>query len=227
MVYTLPPLPYAYDALEPHIDAETMRLHHDTHHAADVATLNAALAGHPDLATSSVEELIADLDRVPSDVRAAVRDNGGGHANHSFLWATMTPCPIAGPRHAEPTGVLAADIAGAFGSLAAFRGRLTAAALGRFGSGWAWLSLDGSGALRVESTANQDSPLMEGRIPVVGVDVWEHAYYLRYQYRRADYLAAWWRVVDWAEVAARYEAARDLMDWPALAARYEYEEAMG
>ena len=221
MAYTLPPLPYAYNALEPHIDAETMRLHHDRHHAAYVDTLNVALADHPDLVAMPVEELIAHRDRVPAGIRAAVRDNGGGHANHSFFWTTMTPHPIAAPRHAEPTGVLAAEIARAFGSLDALRVRLTAAALGRVGSGWAWLSLDGSGALRVESTANQDSPLMEGRIPVVGVDVWEHAYYLCYRNRRADYLAAWWRVVDWAKVATRYEAARDGMDWPTLAARYE------
>ncbi len=221
MAYILPPLPYAYDALEPYIDAETMRLRHDTYHATYVANLNAALAGYPDLATWSVEGLVGHLDRIPSDIRAVVRDSGGGHANYSFFWATTTPNRRAWPERAESTGVLDEDIARAFGSLDAFRARLTAAALGSLGSSWTWLSLDGSGALRIESTANQDSPLMEGRIPIVGVDMWEHSYYLRYRYRRADYLAAWWQVIDWAEVATRYEIARDSMDWPALVERYE------
>lgn len=224
MPYVLPPLPYAYDALEPYIDERTMRLHHDTHHAAYVDNLNTALADHPALAELSVEGLIGDLGRVPEGIRATVRDNGGGHANHSLFRATMTPHGLAVPQHAEATGVFAEETTRVFGSLDTFQERLTAAALARSGNGWAWLSLDADGALLIESTANQDSPLMEGRVPVVGVDVWEHAYDLRYQNRRAAYLAAWWRTIDWVAVAARYEAVRDSQQWSGLAGRHESEQ---
>jgi len=208
MAYELPALPYAKDALEPYIDAQTMEIHHGKHHAAYVANVNKALAGHPDLERKPVEELIRNLSAVPAEIRGAVRNNGGGHANHSLFWK------ILGPKAGgAPGGKLADDLKAAFGSFEAFREKFEAAGLTRFGSGWAWLIVNG-GRLEVVSTANQDSPLMgrevagvEGK-PVLACDVWEHAYYLKYQNRRADYLKAFWNVVNWAEVAKYYEAAR-------------------
>jgi Fe-Mn family superoxide dismutase len=202
MAYELPPLPYDYTALEPHIDEATMHLHHDKHHATYITNVNNALQSHPNLAALSVDDLISDLGRVPDDIRVAVRNNGGGHANHTLFWQIMAP--NAG---GAPSGALAAAIDKAFGSFDGFKDQLTKAAIGRFGSGWAWLSIDSGGALRVESTANQDSPLMEGRTPVLGLDVWEHAYYLKYQNLRAKYAEAWWNTVNWPEVARRYQAA--------------------
>lgn len=199
MPHTLPPLPYAHDALEPHIDAETMRIHHGKHHAAYINNLNAALEGHDALAGKPVEALIADLASVPEQIRTAVRNNGGGHANHTLFWDLMTP---GGAR--APSGALAKAIDGAFGNFDAFKEQFAKACATRFGSGWGWLSQDGSGALRIESTANQDSPVMEGRTPLLGCDVWEHAYYLHYQNRRPDYVSAWWNVVNWDKVAARF-----------------------
>ncbi len=201
MSYTLPPLPYDYTALEPHLDEQTMRIHHDKHHAGYVNNLNAALEGQTALAGKSVEALIADLAAVPDAVRGAVRNNGGGHANHSLFWEVMTP---GGAR--APEGKLAAAIDSAFGSFDAFKEQFAKACATRFGSGWGWLSVAG-GRLQVESTPNQDSPLMEGRTPILGCDVWEHAYYLHYQNRRPDYVTAWWNVVNWTEVARRFDAA--------------------
>ena len=202
MAYELPPLPYDYNALEPYIDEQTMRIHHDKHHGTYVTNVNNALANHPDLAALPVEQLIQNLSRVPEDIRTTVRNNGGGHANHSFFWPIMAP--NAG---GQPGGALAEAINQTFGSFDAFKDQFAKAAAGRFGSGWAWLTMDGS-ALRIESTPNQDSPLMDGRTPILGLDVWEHAYYLKYQNRRADYIAAWWNVVNWPQVARNYEAAR-------------------
>ena len=199
MAYEVPPLPYDYNSLEPYIDEQTMRLHHDKHHAAYVTNVNNALANHPDLAVLSVEELIGNLSRVPEDIRTVVRNNGGGHANHTFFWQIMAP--NAG---GQPTGSLADAINQTFGSFATFKEQFGKAAAGRFGSGWAWLTVDPSGKLQIESTANQDSPLMEGRTPVLGLDVWEHAYYLKYQNRRPEYVEAWWNVVNWPEAAKRY-----------------------
>jgi Fe-Mn family superoxide dismutase len=208
MAYELPPLPYPKDALEPHIDATTMEIHHDKHHAAYVTNLNKAVAGKPDLEKKSVEELIANLSAVPDDIRGAVRNNGGGHANHSFFWKLLAP--KAG---GAPTGPLADSINAAFSSFDAFKEKIEAAAVSRFGSGWAWLIVN-NGKLEIGSTANQDSPLMgkaiagvEGK-PIFGIDVWEHAYYLKYQNRRAEYLKAIWNVVNWAEVAKNYQAAK-------------------
>ncbi len=201
MAYELPKLPYAFDALEPHIDARTMEIHHGKHHQAYVTNVNKALEGQAALSAKSVEALISDLNSVPEAVRTAVRNNGGGHANHSMFWTSMKK------GGGEPGGALSAAIAAAFGSVAGFKEKFNAAGMGRFGSGWAWLSLN-KGVLEVHSTANQDSPLMEGKTPLLGCDVWEHAYYLNYQNRRADYLAAWWNVVDWDAVAARYAAAK-------------------
>ena len=201
MSYTLPPLPYDYTALEPHLDEQTMRIHHDKHHAGYVNNLNAALEGQTALAGKSVEALIADLAAVPDAVRGAVRNNGGGHANHSLFWEVMTP---GGAR--APEGKLAAAIDSSFGSFDAFKEQFAKACATRFGSGWGWLSVAG-GRLQVESTPNQDSPLMEGRTPILGCDVWEHAYYLHYQNRRPDYVTAWWNVVNWTEVARRFDAA--------------------
>ncbi len=201
MAHSVPDLTYAFDALEPHIDARTMEIHHDKHHAAYVTNLNAALEG-TDLGDLPIEELIADLSRVPEEKRTAVRNNGGGHANHTLFWEIMGP-----GGGGAPSGELAAAIDGAFGSLDALKTQVNDAGVKRFGSGWAWLVWNGSG-LVVESTPNQDSPLMEGRTPILGIDVWEHAYYLNYQNRRPDYLAAWWNVVDWDAVSAKYEAAR-------------------
>jgi Fe-Mn family superoxide dismutase len=203
MAYELPPLPYPKDALEPFIDAQTMEIHHGKHHAAYVANVNKAIAGKPDLEKKSVEQLISNLEAVPADIRGAVRNNGGGHANHSLFWRIMAP--RAG---GAPSGNLATAIQSAFGSLDAFKEKFEAAGMGRFGSGWAWLIVNRAGQLEVVSTANQDNPLMEGNKPVFGCDVWEHAYYLKYQNRRADYLKAWWNVVNWAEMAKQYDAAK-------------------
>ena len=202
MAYELPPLPYPKDALEPHIDAQTMEIHHGKHHNAYVTNVNKALAGKPELEKKSVEELISNLKAVPDDIRNVVRNNGGGHANHSMFWKIMGP--NAG---GAPTGPLADDIKAAFGSVDAFKEKFEAAGAGRFGSGWAWLVVK-DGKLEIMSTANQDNPLMEGIKPVLGCDVWEHAYYLKYQNRRPDYLKAWWNVVNWSEVAKYYETAK-------------------
>ncbi len=202
MAHELPALPYAHDALEPHIDARTMEIHHGKHHNAYVTNLNNAIAGKPELEAKSIEELIADLDAVPEDIRGAVRNNGGGHANHSLFWTSM-----GAGKGGAPTGALGDAINSTFGSFDAFKEAFNKAGATRFGSGWAWLSLDG-GNLVVHSTPNQDSPIMEGKTPLLGCDVWEHAYYLNYQNRRPDYLAAWWNVVDWDAVAARFDAAK-------------------
>ena len=200
--YTLPDLPYPKDALEPNIDAMTMEIHHDKHHAGYVSKLNAATEGHADLESMRVEELVANLDKVPEAQRTAVRNNGGGHANHSLFWTVMKP-----GGGGSPTGDLAAAIDSAFGSYDAFKTKFEDAAKTRFGSGWAWLSVDG-GALKVESTPNQDTPLMDGRTPILGLDVWEHAYYLSYQNKRPDYASNFWNVVNWDEVARRFMAAK-------------------
>jgi Fe-Mn family superoxide dismutase len=200
MAFTLPPLPYDYKALEPHIDEQTMRIHHDKHHGTYVTNLNAALEPHADLQKKSVEELVANIDALPEAIRTPVRNNGGGHVNHTFFWEIMTP---GGSK--EPSGSLADAIGKTFGGFTQFKEQFAKACAGRFGSGWAWLTLDRSGTLAIESTANQDSPLMSGKIPVLGCDVWEHAYYLKYQNRRPDYVAAWWNVVNWSEVGKRYE----------------------
>jgi len=199
MAYTLPDLPYAFDALEPHIDARTMEIHHDRHHGTYVTNVNAALEG-TELADLPIEELLRSLDRVPEDKRGAVRNNGGGHYNHTLFWESMS-----GSGGGEPSGALASAIAAAFGSFGDFQAKLKAAGLGRFGSGWAWLVHDGSG-LAVVSTPNQDNPITDGQTPLVGVDVWEHAYYLLYQNRRPDYIDAWWNVVDWDVVGSRLAA---------------------
>jgi len=199
MAYTLPTLAYAYNALEPHIDAKTMEIHHSKHHQAYINNVNKALEGKADLASKSVEDLIANLAAVPEDIRNVVRNNGGGHANHSFFWAIIAP--NAG---GAPTGKIAAAINAEFGSFDSFKEKFAAAATTRFGSGWAWLSLTKEGKLEVSSTANQDSPIMEGKTPLLGIDVWEHAYYLNYQNRRPDYIAAFWNVVNWQEVEKRF-----------------------
>jgi Fe-Mn family superoxide dismutase len=201
MAYSLPELPYAHNALEPHIDAKTMEIHHGKHHNGYVTKVNAALEG-TDLGSKSIEDLVSDLSAVPEDKRGAVRNNGGGHANHSLFWSVISPSGGG-----EPTGALADAINAEFGSFADFKEKFAAAAATRFGSGWAWLSVDG-GKLVVESTPNQDNPLMEGRTPVLGLDVWEHAYYLNYQNRRPDYIAAFFNVVDWNAVGQRFEAAK-------------------
>jgi superoxide dismutase, Fe-Mn family len=200
MAYEVPPLPYDYAALEPHIDEQTMRLHHDKHHQAYVDKVNDALAG-TDLEGKPIEEVVADLDAVPEDKRAVVRNNGGGHLNHSLFWESMSP-----DGGGEPTGALLDAITEAFGSFEGFKEQFEAAGVGRFGSGWAWLVSDG-GALKVTSTANQDNPISDGQTPLLGNDVWEHAYYLKYQNRRPEYLKAWWSVVDWNKVAERHGAA--------------------
>lgn len=194
MAFTLPPLEYANDALEPHIDAQTMEIHHDKHHNTYVTNLNNAVQG-TEFADMDINELIANLDRVPADKQTAVRNNGGGHANHAFFWKLLTPGGSS-----QPTGELASAIDSAFGSFEEFKTQFEAAGAGRFGSGWAWLVKDGN-SVSIMSTPNQDSPVMEGKTPVVGVDVWEHAYYLKYQNRRPDYLKAFWNVVNW-DVAA-------------------------
>lgn len=198
----LPPLPYAYEALEPHIDAKTMQFHHDKHHAAYVKNLNAALDKHPELKKKSVEELLRKLDTVPEDIRKVVRNNGGGHVNHSMFWEIMKP-----KGGGEPTGEIASAINQNFGSFAAFKKQFNEAGASRFGSGWVWLVRNKNGKLEVTSTANQDSPLSEGKYPILGNDVWEHAYYLNYQNRRPDYLEAWWNVVNWEEINKRFATA--------------------
>ena len=202
MAFELPPLPYAYTALEPHIDEATMHYHHDNHHNTYVTNLNNALAKYPDLAGTSLEALLADLDAVPADIRPIVRNNGGGHWNHTFFWEIM------GPGGGEPEGALAEAINAAFGSFADFKDKFKAAGLGRFGSGWAWLVAASDGTLSIMSTPNQDNPLMEGKTAILGVDVWEHAYYLKYQFRRPAYIDAWWNVVNWAKVGDLYAAAQ-------------------
>jgi Fe-Mn family superoxide dismutase len=201
MPFTLPPLAYDYTALEPHIDEQTMRIHHDKHHAAYVNNLNAALEGESALQSLSIEQLLADLKRAPEAKRTAVRNNGGGHYNHTLFWELMTP---GGAK--APEGALATAIVGAFGSFDAFKEQFAKACTTRFGSGWGWLVRGADGKLGIESTPNQDSPIMEGKHAVLGCDVWEHAYYLKYQNRRPDYLAAWWNVVNWSHVAARFGA---------------------
>ena len=208
MAYELPPLPYSKDALEPNIDAQTMEIHHDKHHGAYVTNVNKAIAGKPELEKKSVEDLISNLDAVPADIRNVVRNNGGGHANHSMFWKLL-----AAKAGGAPSGKLSDDIKAAFGSFDAFKEKFEAAGMGRFGSGWAWLVVN-HGKLEIVSTANQDNPLMgkavsgaEGK-PILGCDVWEHAYYLKYQNRRADYLKAFWNVVNWNEVSKNYDAAR-------------------
>ena len=201
MPFELPALPYAFDALEPHIDARTMEIHHDKHHAAYVTNLNAALEG-TEWMDRPIEAVLANLEIIPEDKRAAVRNNGGGHANHTLFWEIMGP-----DGGGEPSGDLAAAITDTFGSLDDLKTQVNDAGVKRFGSGWSWLVWDGTG-LQVLSTPNQDSPVSEGSTPILGVDVWEHAYYLNYQNRRPDYLAAWWNVVDWNAVAAKFEAAR-------------------
>jgi len=199
MAHTLPPLPYAPEALEPHLDAQTMQIHHGKHHQAYVTNLNAAIEKAPELASWSIDDICRKITDVPEAVRTAVRNNGGGHWNHSLFWQLMAP-------HAggEPTGALAEAIAKGFGSFATFKEQFQAAGMGRFGSGWAWLVKGNDGALSIMSTPNQDNPLMDGKHALLGVDVWEHAYYLKYQNRRADYLGAFWNVVNWAEVAKRF-----------------------
>ncbi len=203
MSHTLPALPYAYDALEPHIDAKTMEIHHSRHHQTYVTNLNAALADLPELAALPLEALLARIDSLPAQVQGAVRNHGGGHANHSLFWQVMSP-----QGGGEPDGELAAAMERDLGGLEAFKQAFTQAALSRFGSGWAWLVVDGRGKLQVVSSANQDSPLMEVLTPILGLDVWEHAYYLKYQNKRPDYIAAFYNVIDWDEVARRYVAAR-------------------
>ena len=201
MAHVLPPLPYAPEALEPHIDAQTMQIHHGKHHQAYVTNLNAAIDKAPELGSWSLDDLNRRISDVPEAVRTAVRNNGGGHWNHSFFWSLMAP--NAG---GEPTGELGEAIAATFGSFTGFKEQLQAAGVGRFGSGWAWL-VNAGGVLSIVSTPNQDNPLMDGKQAILGVDVWEHAYYLKYQNRRADYLAAWWNVVNWPEVSKLYKHA--------------------
>ena len=202
MTYELPKLPYAYDALEPHIDQATMEFHHDKHHATYVEKTNAALEKYPELAEKSIEELVAGLNSVPEEIRTAIRNNGGGHANHSFFWEILSP-----NGGGEPTGALKEDIDATFGSFDKFKEEIETAGAGQFGSGWAWLVLN-NGKLEVTATANQDSPLTDGKTPLFGVDVWEHAYYLNYQNKRPAYLKAVWNVVNWEEVAKRYNDAK-------------------
>jgi Fe-Mn family superoxide dismutase len=202
MAYSLPSLPYAYDALEPHVDKMTMEIHHTKHHQAYINNVNKALEGHPDLANKPIDDLMRGLSSVPEAIRTAVRNNGGGHSNHTMFWTIMGP--NAG---GAPGGELAAAINGTFGSFDNFKTQFANAGATRFGSGWAWLCHD-KGKLVLESTANQDTPLSEGRTPILGLDVWEHAYYLKYQNRRPDYIAAWWNVVNWNEVAKRFAASK-------------------
>jgi len=202
MAFELPQLPYAYDALEPHIDKETMNIHHTKHHNTYVTNLNNALEGNTELLSKSVEEVIANLDAVPEAARTAVRNNGGGHANHSLFWQILSP-----NGGGEPTGAIADAINSKFGSYESFKDEFAKAATTRFGSGWAWLVVN-NGSLEVTSTPNQDSPLMEGKTPILGLDVWEHAYYLRYQNRRPEYINAFFNVINWEEVTKRYEAAK-------------------
>ncbi|WP_438431329.1 superoxide dismutase [Gorillibacterium sp. sgz500922] len=203
MAHQLPPLPYPNNALEPHFDEKTMEIHHDRHHNTYVTNLNAALESAPELQNKSVEELIADLDAVPEGIRTAVRNNGGGHANHSFFWQILSP-----NGGGEPTGPIAQAIESELGGFAKFKEDFTKAATTRFGSGWAWLVVDKDGKLSVTSTPNQDSPLSEGKTPILGLDVWEHAYYLKYQNKRPDYIGAFWNLINWDEVNKRYAAAK-------------------
>ena len=205
MAHTLPPLPYVFDALEPHIDARTMEIHHGKHHQTYVNNLNAALEKAPELQNRSLDELLSDLGAVPESIRTAVRNNGGGHWNHSMFWQIMAP--NAG---GEPSGAVADAIRESFGEFGKFKEQFAAAAAGRFGSGWAWLIVDRSGRLTIDSTPNQDTPVMDGRHAVLGLDVWEHAYYLKYQNRRADYVTAWWSVVNWPEVEKRLQSQMQL-----------------
>jgi Fe-Mn family superoxide dismutase len=202
MAYTLPPLPYPNNALEPHIDAKTMEIHHDKHHNAYVTNLNAALEGK-NIPEQSIEDLCRNIEKIPEDIRPAVRNNGGGHANHSMFWTIMSP-----KGGGKPTGDLAKAIDAELGGFDKFKETFTKAATTRFGSGWAWLSVDKSGKLSVESTPNQDNTYMSGKTPILGLDVWEHAYYLNYQNRRPDYIAAFYNVIDWNAVDARYKAAK-------------------
>lgn len=206
MAYEVPPLPYDYAALEPFIDAETMKLHHDKHHQAYVTNVNAALANHPDLAALSVDDLLRDLNRVPEDIRATVRNNGGGHSNHSAFWKLMGPAKTPGIG-GEPTGAIASQISTDFGDFESFKKTFNETTAKQFGSGWGWLVFAG-GKLKVTTTPNQDSPLSQGLYPILGNDVWEHAYYLKYQNRRPEYLAAWWNVVNWDEVNRRFAVAK-------------------
>ncbi|HKT07143.1 MAG TPA: superoxide dismutase [Gemmatimonadaceae bacterium] len=201
MAFALPPLPYDYAALEPHIDARTMEIHHTKHHQAYVNNLNAALEKAPEFQQKSLDDIVANLSKVPDAVRTAVRNNAGGHWNHSMFWLIMSP-----KGGGDPSGNLGDAVAKSFGDVAKLKEQFNAAAASRFGSGWAWVVADGAGALKIESTPNQDNPAMDGRYPILGLDVWEHAYYLKYQNRRADYISAWWNVVNWPEVAKRYEA---------------------
>lgn len=201
MAYSLPPLPYPNNALEPHIDAKTMEIHHTKHHQAYINNANKALEGKADLAAKSVEDLISNLNAVPEDIRGVIRNNAGGHANHSLFWTILGP-----NKGGEPTGKIGEAITKEFGSYAAFKEKFTAAATSRFGSGWAWLSVNKDKKLEIHSTANQDSPLMEGKTPLLGVDVWEHAYYLNYQNRRPDYVAAFFNLINWDEVNKRFAA---------------------
>lgn len=202
MKFTLPPLPYSYAALEPYIDARTMEIHYTKHHQAYIDGLNAALANYPDLQPKTLEELLSNLKAIPEDIRASVRNNGGGHYNHSLFWTLLTP-----HAKAEPTGKLADAITKSFGSFAQFQSLFDAAAKTRFGSGWAWLSVDKDGKLVITSTANQDCPISDGLKPVLGLDVWEHAYYLKYQNKRVEYIAAWWHIINWPHVEELYAAA--------------------
>jgi len=203
MAHELPKLPYAFDALEPHLDARTMEIHHDKHHAAYVNNLNSALEGNKDLQEKSALELIKDLDEVPENIRMAVRNNGGGHVNHSMFWSSM-----GADGGGDPDGKLAEDIDAAFGSFDDFKAAFKKAGMTRFGSGWAWLAVDKDGSLTVTSTANQDNPVSEGLIPLLGLDVWEHAYYLKYQNLRGDYIDAFWNVVDWGHIRSAYTSVR-------------------
>ncbi|MBI5151565.1 MAG: superoxide dismutase [Candidatus Pacebacteria bacterium] len=199
MPFSLPTLPYAYEALEPYIDAQTMQIHHTKHHQAYIDKLNEAVAKHPELGDKTVEAFVSDLNAVPEDIRMAIRNHGGGHLNHTLFWESMGP-----GKGGEPSGELAAALTTTFSSMTTFKDLFAKEAAGRFGSGWAWLVMDSSKALSVYSTTNQDSPLMEGKTPLLGLDVWEHAYYLKYQNRRPEYVTNWWNVVDWQKVAERY-----------------------
>jgi len=201
MAYEVPPLPYAFDALEPHIDAKTMEIHHDKHHATYVANANAALEKHPELGAKTVEDLLWGLDTVPEDIRTAIRNNAGGHSNHSIFWTIMGP-----GGGGNPPGRLGDTIKSTFGSYDGFKEELQKAALGRFGSGWAWLVADKQGKMSIKSYANQDSPYSDGLTPILGVDVWEHAYYLKYQNKRADYVAAWFNTLNWPAIEARFSS---------------------
>lgn len=203
MAFELPALPYPTNALEPHIDAKTMEIHHGKHHNTYVTNLNKALEAHPDLASKSLDELLQSLDSLPEAIRTAVRNNGGGHWNHTLFWEIMGP-----NQGGEPTGELADAINAAFGSFAGFKEKFAAAGAGRFGSGWVWLVVEAGGAVSIATTEYQNTPVMEGKKAILGLDVWEHAYYLNYQNRRPDYITAWWNVVNWSEVARRYAAAK-------------------